>query len=66
MKINSPCKDCPDRYFGCHDHCDRFAEYREKKDKQKEAINKEKQTTYFGRDKIPSTYVKAKHYYRYG
>lgn len=27
---NGPCKDCADRYPGCHDHCDRFKEWHEK------------------------------------
>ena len=25
--LKAPCKDCPDRYLGCHDHCDKFKEY---------------------------------------
>ena len=29
--IESPCKDCPDRYLGCHDHCEKFQAFREKK-----------------------------------
>lgn len=24
----SPCKDCKDRYVGCHSQCSAFAEYR--------------------------------------
>lgn len=33
MKINdSPCKDCPDRHFGCHSECDSYSEFRKERD----------------------------------
>ena len=25
---NATCKDCPERYPGCHDRCERFQEWR--------------------------------------
>ena len=31
------CKDCDDRYPGCHDKCDRYAEYRKKVEKANKA-----------------------------
>jgi hypothetical protein len=41
------CKDCPDRYPGCHDHCETFIkesqEWRDRKDFIKKAKRKEKQ-----------------------
>lgn len=34
-KSINTCKDCPDRYLGCHDHCEKYqkalAEWKEKK-----------------------------------
>lgn len=28
----SPCKDCPDRYTACHDHCDKYKAWKAEKD----------------------------------
>lgn len=33
--IESPCLDCPDRAPGCHDKCERYAEYKRKVDEIK-------------------------------
>lgn len=27
--MTNPCKDCQDRFPGCHDHCERFHEWQE-------------------------------------
>lgn len=35
MRITT-CKDCPDRYLGCHDHCDRYQAEKAKSDKERE------------------------------
>lgn len=24
-----PCKDCPDRYTACHDHCEKYQKWKE-------------------------------------
>ena len=29
--IDSPCKDCKDRYLGCHSKCEKYIEYKENK-----------------------------------
>ena len=34
MAITPPCKGCSERYLGCHAGCERYAEYRVKKDKE--------------------------------
>ena len=39
--LKAPCKDCPDRYLGCHDHCDKFKEFRRNQDEFKR-LRKEK------------------------
>ena len=31
-KLNSPCKDCPDRTVGCHGKCEKYEAYRVKVD----------------------------------
>lgn len=30
----APCKDCHDRYLGCHGKCPAYQEFRAKKDKE--------------------------------
>lgn len=29
MKPQAPCKDCKDRYLGCHDRCEKYKTFRE-------------------------------------
>ena len=36
--IITPCKDCPDRYSGCHSKCERYIGWRKEFDEQKAAI----------------------------
>lgn len=26
----APCKGCPDRYYGCHDHCEKYNQWKER------------------------------------
>lgn len=28
--VNFPCQNCPDRYPGCHDHCEKYKAAKEK------------------------------------
>lgn len=42
--LKAPCKDCPDRYFGCHDHCEKFKEYAIERKRVRDLMVKEKQT----------------------
>ena len=28
--LKAPCKDCPDRYLGCHGTCEKYREYKER------------------------------------
>lgn len=39
--IQSPCKDCPDRYLGCHSHCEKFKVYEEDKSKMQYELRKQ-------------------------
>lgn len=29
---NAPCKDCPDRFVGCHSTCQKYVQYRTDRD----------------------------------
>lgn len=42
-KLPFTCKDCPDRYPGCHDHCNKYKREKAIWDKQKaeEAMDRE-------------------------
>ena len=33
----APCKGCTERYTACHDHCERFKEYKAMREKENEA-----------------------------
>lgn len=37
-RIGSDCRDCTERYPGCHDHCENYIEARKKWDEQKQQI----------------------------
>lgn len=41
--IVSPCKDCPERFIGCHSSCERYKQYRSELDefKAKRAADKD-------------------------
>lgn len=36
MKIKAPCKDCENRYVGCHDRCKKYQEYKKQSDEERE------------------------------
>lgn len=31
-KVKAPCKDCKDRFSGCHSECDKYLEFRHNRD----------------------------------
>lgn len=39
---NAPCKNCGDRFVGCHSICPLYKEFQEFNNKRREAIAKEK------------------------
>jgi hypothetical protein len=41
--LKAPCKDCPDRYLGCQDHCEKFKEYAVEHKRVRDLIKKQKQ-----------------------
>lgn len=50
------CKDCPDRYSGCHSKCEKYLSAKAEHDKKKEEITKklkaEGNATSFSKDNI--------------
>jgi hypothetical protein len=36
-KTNGPCKDCPDRYVGCHSKCSKYIEWKAQEQQRKVA-----------------------------
>lgn len=44
--INSPCKDCKNRYLGCHSECEKYIEYKEKKITQGKVLKTQKINAY--------------------
>lgn len=41
---NAPCKDCPDRYPGCHSKCERYLELRARLDARNEQRRKARES----------------------
>ena len=41
-RIKSPCLNCIDREIGCHAHCQRYKEYSNKNNEQKQTVLKMK------------------------
>ena len=39
----SPCKDCPNRYLGCHDKCYKYQAFRQARDEYNEMVRKERE-----------------------
>lgn len=44
--ILSPCRDCTNRYVGCHSKCDNYKAFRAEVDEYNEKKGKQSQTTY--------------------
>lgn len=40
--MRCPCKECPERHPACHDHCERYIEWRDKWRAAKERLRQEK------------------------
>ena len=39
-KPKAPCKECTDRYLGCHDRCNTYIDYKKSEDERKAIIKK--------------------------
>ena len=39
---NSPCKDCPSRYPGCHSNCKDYKEFKQALDERNDLIRQER------------------------
>lgn len=38
-----PCKDCKDRHQACHDHCEKYKEWKKELEANKEALKRIKE-----------------------
>lgn len=44
--VTAPCKDCKDRFVGCHSSCDKYKEFRINLDEEREKTREEKKMIY--------------------
>ena len=44
--MKAPCYGCPDRYPGCHDHCDKYKEWKAKYEEGKKRSEEERYTIF--------------------
>lgn len=45
--MKTPCKDCTDRYIGCHGECELYLDYKAEINKCREIANKQKEDDYY-------------------
>lgn len=50
--MNAPCKDCPDRHIACHDHCQKYQEWKKAFREAKERSAREHYSPYSPPDTI--------------
>lgn len=50
LSLGGCCKDCPERYLGCHDHCEKYQMAHSEWVAHKKAIKAEKDRIYRVRD----------------
>lgn len=43
MSRVAPCRNCIDRYLGCHDKCDKYQEFRAERNRMLEEKRKERE-----------------------
>lgn len=57
-----PCKDCKERYLGCHDKCEKYLNAKKllKELKHKERLEKQVENDVWESCKIPKRRVKSK------
>lgn len=44
--INSPCKNCENRYLGCHSECGKYTMFKRKREYESAIIRKKKYENY--------------------
>lgn len=42
MRAKSPCKNCSDRHYACHDSCTKYKDFKEELEKERALIQKDK------------------------
>ena len=46
LKVNSPCKDCKNRFLGCHSKCEGYKIYKEELTSLQEDLDKQNSEIY--------------------
>ena len=44
--MSAPCKNCPDREIGCHSKCNKYLEFRKKRDEELDRKRREDDVAY--------------------
>ena len=52
MKPLAPCKDCDERYLGCHDSCKKYIEFKKKNDEFNTKRHKERMLDKIASEKL--------------
>lgn len=60
VRIQSPCKDCKERYVSCHTECLKYADYRQRIDVYNEKIRHERDLDNLQRDRMYTAARRAK------
>ena len=47
IRPEAPCQECKERVLGCHDHCDKYMDFRKRQDDYNAYIRFEKVRHYF-------------------
>lgn len=55
-----PCKDCPERHSGCHDHCERYQAAKRDSEARKAAAHAKKVTDAQASEFLHKQYLKTK------
>ena len=62
IQMNAPCKDCPERYLGCHQNCEKYQDYRKKQTEFNEKVRGYKEDDSVWRRKVRTKWLrKRKH-----
>lgn len=57
--IDGPCHGCEERHEACHDHCEKYAEYKKKLEEIRSARDADHKKWY----RKKRNFIKAQHYY---
>lgn len=59
-KPSAPCKECADRFVGCHSSCEKYDDWSKKEISQKDQIINEKVTENMKKERQIKSFIKKK------